>query len=99
MKPQTISMVINGKRYDTEKAILIAGNDHWDGNNHDRYGRNTFLYRTHKGNYFCVHQTLWQGERDRIKPLTKEEAMSMFEVLTEHRVSFEAAFDVSPKEA
>ena len=41
--------VVNGLVYDTEKAILIAHDRFWDGQNFERRGRNVFLYKTPGG--------------------------------------------------
>jgi hypothetical protein len=85
--------VINRKRYSTATATLLAGDDWWDGSNFERHGRNTFLYRTPNGAYFCVTLTQWQGERDTLTPLSKDDAVELFERHTrEKRVSFEEAF-------
>jgi len=61
--------VIDRKRYNTETATLLAGNDYWDGHNYERSGRNTFLYRGRGGSYFAVHQTCWQGDQNSVEPL------------------------------
>lgn len=90
--PENMSAVINRKRYSTETATLLAGDDYWDGHNYERRGRNTFLYRAPKGAYFAVYRTCWQGEFDRIDPLTREEAITLFEELREKRVEFNEAF-------
>lgn len=90
--PEDMNAVIDRKRYSTKTATLLAGDDHWDGSNYERQGRNTFLYRTSKGAFFAVHLTCWQGERDRIEPLAENEAVSMYEEMTEQRVTFEEAF-------
>lgn len=92
MRPRTMSEIIGGKRYNTETATLIAGNDYWDGHNYERSNRNTFLYRTPKGSYFSVFQTQWQGERDSLQVLTQDEAIGMWEQLSERQCSFEQAF-------
>jgi hypothetical protein len=92
MRPIEITEIIGRKRYSTETATLLAGNDYWDGHNWERNGRNTFLYRTPKGNYFLLIMTCWQGERDRIEPLTLNDALRYWEGLSERRVSFEEAF-------
>ncbi len=85
--------VIGQVRYDTTKAVLIAGDDYWDGNNYERHGRNTFLFRTAKGRYFAQYRTQWQGEIDgRLQPLDLDEAISLYENLPEKRVPFEDAF-------
>jgi hypothetical protein len=92
MKPRSMKEIINKKVYDTKKAELIAGNDYWDGHNFERQGRNTFLYKTKNNNYFAQYLTCWQGERDSLEPLSKDEAISLFEELSEKRVEFEDAF-------
>ncbi len=92
MKPVHMREVINGIRYDTEKAELIADDCYWDGNNFERHGRNTFLYKTPRGRYFAVRQTLWQGERDYLEPMTPEDARDLFESLPEKHMEFEDAF-------
>lgn len=79
--------------YDTEKATLLAGDDWWDGHNYERRGRNRFLYRTPAGRYFLQHRTAWQGERDRLEPVTEPQALWLYsKELTERRVGFEKAF-------
>jgi hypothetical protein len=92
MKPQDMRAVIGRKVYDTTTAVFLAGDDHWDGHNFERQGRQTFLYRTPKGAFFATHLTCWQDEQDRIEPLTLDEAVELFEGMSEQRVSFEEAF-------
>ena len=84
--------VIDGIRYDTEKAELIAHDVFWDGHNFERHGRNAWLYHTPNGRYFVVKGTLWQGERDTLTPLRPEEARRLYERLPEHEVAYEEAF-------
>ena len=91
--------IIDRLLYDTETAEEIASDEYWDGRNRDRNGRNTILYKTKKGNYFAFHKTRWQGELDRIEPLSKEVAMKLYESLEEHEVGYEEAFGVAPEEA
>lgn len=98
MQPQdTMSQVIEGKRYSVKGATLLAGDDYWDGHNFERHGTNSFLYRGKGGSYFAVHLTQWEGSRDSdsflaIEPLTDEEAKHRYEALPEHSVEFEVAF-------
>jgi len=101
MKPRKLTRVIERVRYDTAKAGIIAHNAFWDGSNWERSGRNTFLYRTKNGRYFAVHQTCWQGETDRLEPLTQDAAIDLWESLPCHddgqggllgETSFEDAF-------
>ena len=92
MKPRTKIQIIGRKRYSTETAVLLAGDDWHDGHNFERSGRNTFLYRTPRGGYFATYLTCWQGEQDSLAPLTIDEAVELFETLTERRATFEEAF-------
>ena len=90
--PENMEAVIDRKRYSTKTALLLAGDDFWDGHNWERRGRNTFLYRTPKGSYFAVYLTQWQGEQKHIGALTEDEAYQMFEGMPEQRVPVEEAF-------
>ena len=84
--------IIDGVRYDTEKATLIAHDVFWDGHNFERHGRNVWLYRTPNGRYFTVRGTLWQGVRDTLTPLSPEEARQLYERLPEQESPYEEAF-------
>ena len=95
MKPRPVSQIINRKRYDTETATLLSGDDWFDGHNWERSGRNTFLYKTQKGAYFAAHQTGGRADIDQIEALTEGEAIEMFEKHAAHgknRVEFGVAF-------
>lgn len=95
MNPRSLAQVIDRKRYSTDTATLLSGNDWWDGHNWERSCRNTFLYRTKKGAYFAAHLTCWQGECDYLEVLTESEAIELFEAHAAHdenRISFEEAF-------
>jgi hypothetical protein len=84
--------VIGGKRYSVKNSKLLSGNDYWDGHNYERRGRNTFLYRTPKGNYFSVTLTQWEGEQTTLEPMDPNSALTLYEQLSEKRVSVEEAF-------
>lgn len=94
-----MKQVINGKLYNTKTATLLASDHYWDGHNWERHGRNTFLYRTSKGNFFLYHTTLWQGERDSIEAISEEEARQYYEQLPEAEVEYAEAFGREPEEA
>ena len=94
-----MKQVIGGKVYDTEKAKLVASDRYWDGSNFERSGRNTYLYKTARGNFFLHHTTCWQGERDSIEPVDVEEAKSYYEQLPEQELEYLEAFGVEPEEA
>ena len=76
--------VIDGKRYDTMTATIIA---HW---------KNKYLYKTFKGNYFLVVIIL--GNRNQIKALSSERAKKYFENMIK-KVKWETAFGEPPEEA
>lgn len=90
--------IIDGKSYNTETATMIAGNDWWDGSNFDRFGRNMFLYKTKKGNFFLEHVSRWQGERDCLELISTSDAKKYFAQLSEHRVEWDVAFGDVPEE-
>jgi len=92
MKPRSMTAVVDRKRYSTKTSTVIASNAYWDGNNWERSGRNTYLYRTKNNNYFACYLTCWQGERDSIQPLTEDEAIDLWESLPEKETDFEEAF-------
>ena len=93
--------IIEGKRYRTETATLLADDVYWDGHNMERGGRNTFLFRTPRGAYFTVTVTMWQGEHDTLTPLDEAEAIRLYEeALPEHYVAYSEAFpNVTVEEA
>lgn len=85
--------IIARKIYDTATANLIADNTFADGTNRLTAGRATFLYSTPKGAYFALHETCWQGETNRIEPLTLDAAVDLYEDLHDaDAIPFEAAF-------
>ena len=94
-----MNQIINGKVYDTDKAMLVASNRYWDGSNWERSGRNTFLYKTAKGSFFLHYTTLWQGEHEYIEAISEEEAKEWYERLRESELEYEEAFGEPPEEA
>ena len=94
-----MQQIIGGKRYNTETANGVANDRYWDGNNMERSGRNTYLYRTKRGSFFLEHTTCWQGERDVLEAITIDEAKRYYEELPEHEMSWEDAFGEEPEEA
>lgn len=93
MREPTMTKIVDRKRYDTETATLLAGDDYWDGHNFERHGRQQFLYRTPRGAYFTVNLTQWQGEQDTLTPVDLDEAIELYEgPLSNHREDYETAF-------
>ncbi len=79
--PQDMTQVINRVRYSTRSAVLLAGNDYWDGHNHERDGTNQFLYRSPRGLYFLAHLSQWQGSHDYIEPCSLDDAYAFYEIM------------------
>lgn len=98
MRAQIIQ-IIDGIRYNTETAEIVATNEYWDGNNYERSGRNSHLYKSKKGWFFLGHSTCWEGERDIIEPISIGQAKEEYENFQEHEMEYEEAFDIAPKEA
>ena len=91
--PENFTCIVERKRYSTATATLLADDAYWDGHNHERRGRNTFLYRTPNGRYFTVTLTQWQGEQDSLTPVDLDEAIRLFEgPLSDHAVNYREAF-------
>lgn len=97
--PENFTRIVDGKRYSTATATLLAHDAYWDGQNYERRGRNCFLYRTPRGRYFTVSLTMWEGERDSLEPVSEADARALYEgPLSEHEVSYEAAFPTAQVE-
>jgi hypothetical protein len=69
--------VINGKRYDTEKSVLLANLSDSDNPNEAR--RWTDLYKTNKGAFFTLSRRVGQEGHNRydettVEPLSEEES-------------------------
>lgn len=94
-----MTKIINGKKYNTETADIIASNEYWDGSNLERHGRNKHMYKTTKGAYFVGYSTQWQGELDYLEPIDKDAAKGLYEELEEHQTEYEEAFGETPEEA
>jgi hypothetical protein len=94
-----MKQIINKLIYDTEEAECVASNHFWDGHNFERNGRNMYLYKTKKGNFFLYHTTLWQGEQDFIEPIDKADAERMFEELHGDPDSYSTVFGRPPEKA
>jgi hypothetical protein len=91
--------IVGGIEYDTHTATLVTSDRYWDGHNWERRGRNIYLYKTRNGNFFLYHRTQWQGESDRLEPISIEEAKVWFEQLPEYEMGFKEAFGEEPEEA
>jgi len=94
-----MEQIVNGLRYNTEKADLIAHDRYFDGSGWDRNGQNAYLYKTKNGRYFLLHTTRWGGERDRIEPVSLDEARQYYEDLSDHEMRYAEAFGEEPEAA
>jgi hypothetical protein len=94
-----MEQIVDGLKYSTENADLVASDRYRDGSNFDRDGRNTYLYRTKKGRFFLLHTSRWEGERDSIEPVGEEAARTFYEDLPEHGMSYAEAFGEEPEDA
>ena len=85
--------IIEGMRYDTATAKLLADDEFSDGTNRLTRGRARALYLTAKGRYFVTTETQWQGERDTVEPFEAEDARREFEAMpNQHQTYFDAGF-------
>ena len=91
MDARMMSIIVEGKRYRTEGAELLASDVNSASPSKEQVGRNTFLYRTSKGGYFMQHQTTWVGEQDSLTPLGREEAFRVFTELPAKMMEYEEA--------
>jgi hypothetical protein len=92
--PIAMIRVYNGLLYSVREAVLLAGDDKWNGLSSERNGRNRFLYRTRNNHYFVVTLTNHSDEKDTLEPITPEEAINLYECnLCEHKVIYSAAFE------
>jgi hypothetical protein len=100
MQPENMTWIVEGKRYCTDKATLIAHDEYWNGYNCEQGGRNTFLFRTPKCSFFAQYQTLLRGELNRISPLDTTEAVALYQSLPKKEVPFRVVFpDLRAKDA
>ena len=96
MQPLRMTAFIGGKRYSTDKSTLLAHDAYWDGKSEDRDGKNEFLFRTEKGDYFVQHRvntaSCFDAAHDWVEPVTETDAVMLYWELPERPVEFERAF-------
>lgn len=97
MRPIPMNALINGKRYSTQTAVLLAHDDYWDGQSWERDDRNTFLFRGPDGAYFAQHRirtwSCMDARHDTLEPVSELAAVILFWELPERPISFAEAFD------
>lgn len=88
--------IIDRKVYDTSTATVICRSGQL---NVDGCTRSATLFKTKKGNFFILNETMWQGEHDSITVLTENEAADFYENCAETFMFFEKAFSIKIEEA
>jgi len=92
MEPRIMREIIDGVRYDTEKAQMIAKGFYLEDYIWEYCARKIYLYKTPNGRYFAMYLTQRPGEIDHLTPLPLDVAMSCYEWLPEHVIPFKEAF-------
>ncbi|MGZ4903800.1 MAG: hypothetical protein ACXV6K_03660 [Halobacteriota archaeon] len=87
----------NGIVYDTERALLLARNEHTFCIESKARGRTDVdLYRTSRGLYFIYSVTRYVfGERlsnQELTPISLDEAIAVYNEMTDRRLDFDDAF-------
>ena len=90
--PEDWEKIIDGIRYSTKTAVLIARGDDRTTNDHQEKDWNLFLYRTPEDNYFKVHLAPSNSTQSILEPINRVEALNLFDILIERCVEIEDAF-------
>ena len=96
---EKMQQIIGGEKYDTETADLVGSDLYWDGHNWQRYGVNTYLYKTKNGVFFLHKTTIWQGEGASIEVVSVDEAKDWYGRLPESKMGYKDAFGMDLVEA
>ncbi len=93
MRPMRMTAIIGGKRYNTDKSVLIADSVSPERGRPDQVD---FLFRSDAGDYFVQHRVYaedcYSGARDWVQPLAAMDAVMLYWELPEKLLEFEAAF-------
>ena len=84
--------IIDGTRYSTRTAVLIARGT--DKNTNDPQNWNIFLYRTPEYTYFKVHLNPSQNMKNLLHPISRLDALNLYGELTDRCVDLEDAFSL-----
>lgn len=90
MSPATVSGV--GHQPGVEHSILIAQDEVWSDPYFEYPGQRRYLFRTSAAQYFVLHQTAWQLERDWLEVIPRAEAVRLYTEMAVHEIGFEEAF-------
>jgi hypothetical protein len=109
-----MEQVIAGKRYSTDNATLVAHDrTSWEGKTDrrvtgafiyrgpalERRGKKRFLYQSSKGSFFIHHTSRWPTEKERLEPLTRDQAQDLYSHLPVQLLNWEEAFGETFEEA
>ncbi|MGH7601105.1 MAG: hypothetical protein ACREOI_32515 [bacterium] len=90
MKPTQMSERIGGNFHSTITARLLAAGPRID-LGEEQFG-STFLFRSPDGEYFATHETFFDSRRDRLEPLTRDRAITLWARLPKKLAGFDVAF-------
>jgi len=91
--PVDMTEIINGLRYSTKTAVLLADDDLPNGKGIRGDGSYQFLYRTKKGRYFLVNFFENRRELNMLEAVNQEDhARALYEGMPIKRVPYEEAF-------
>lgn len=74
-----VRAMVNRVIYDTEAADALANNFYADGVNEYTDGKAMELYIDREGRYFFAEYTNWEGAKDRITPVTADDAAAFIQ--------------------
>ena len=81
-----------GKMYNTKTAYLVAHGLYWDGSKQYRFGRNQILYKTKKGEFFILYESMWEDEVDSVEVVSIDEAQALYDSLLFQAMEYDEAF-------
>jgi hypothetical protein len=114
IRSRSMEQIIEGKRYNTDTATLIAHDRiNWEGKTDrrvtgafmyrgpalERRGKKRYLYRSFKGSFFIHHTSRWPAEKERLEPLTRDQAQDLYGYLPVQLLNWEETFGETFEEA
>ncbi len=93
MEIRALDMIVSGRRYRTDPALLIA-RERWpeEKEGEDSALATTLLFRTPNGRYFRQIQSHSTIIRDQIEPVLRDEAVQQYLALPVREMGLEEAF-------
>ena len=74
-----VKAMVNRVKYDTANATMLANNFYADGVNEYTEGKALELYIDKENRYFFAEYSCWEGVKDRITPVTANDAAAFIE--------------------